>query len=115
MKTEVVYFSQLNEDIEFLIGKNSEDNFNIIDISSPNDIWFHLNDYPSCHVIAKVPDKIDRRNIKFIIKKGALLCKENSKYKSNKNLDIIYTKVKNVKKTNILGTVTTTGTKIITI
>lgn len=33
MKSEIVYFTQLIDPIEFLIGKNEKDNFNIIDMS----------------------------------------------------------------------------------
>ena len=111
MKSETVYFCQLNENIEFLIGKNQKDNFDIIDMSRPNDLWFHLNDCPSCHVIAKLPENIDKKNLKYIIKRGALLCKQNSKYKSEKDVDVIYTFIKNIKKTNKVGCVKTTNTK----
>lgn len=69
MKSEIVYFTQLIDPIEFLIGKNEKDNFNIIDMSGPNDLWFHLSDYPSCHVIAKLPENIHKKILKYIIKK----------------------------------------------
>ncbi len=113
MKIEQVYFTQINENIEFLIGKNQQDNFNIIDMAKPTDLWFHLDDYPSCHVIAKVPEIINKKDLKYIIKRGALICKQHSNYKSIKDLNIIYTCIKNVKKTSIIGSVTTTNTKII--
>ena len=115
MKRELVYFSQLQTDIEYLIGKNDQDNFNVIDNAKPNDIWFHLNDYPSCHVVALIPNNINKKNMKYITKQGALLCKQNSKYKLEKNLSIVYTQVKNITKTDKIGLVISTNTKIIQI
>jgi len=106
---------KLNVEInkEDKIGKNDKDNFDIIDKANSDDIWFHLNNYPSCHVIASIDEIIKKKNLRYIIKKGALLCKANSKYKSDKDISIIYTTIKNVKKTEKIGSVITTNTKII--
>lgn len=102
--------------INYIIGKNAINNFEIIDNSNKEDIWFHLEDYPSCHVIAKVFDiDINKKELKYIIKQGAVLCKLNSKYSSHNNIKIIYTKINNVKKTNVIGSVITTNTKRIII
>ena len=103
-----------NNEITYVIGKNAQDNFNIIDNSKPNDIWFHLDENPSCHVIALISDNIDRLNKKElnkIIKRGALICKDNSKCKSDTNINVVYTFIKNVKKTEKIGTVVTSGVK----
>ena len=51
----------------------------------------------------------------YIIKQGAILCKQHSKYKSHKNVSIVYTYIKHVTMTNIVGTVTTENTKTIKI
>jgi predicted ribosome quality control (RQC) complex YloA/Tae2 family protein len=100
--------------INFQIGKNAQDNFNIIDQANENDLWFHLADYPSCHVIASIPNlNISKKELKKIIKQGALLCKINSKYKKENNLEVIYTEVKNVKKTEVIGEVITSNIKTI--
>ena len=49
-----------------------------------------------------------------IIKQGALICKRYSnKYKSQKNVEVIYTNIENVCKTNVIGTVLTCKTKSI--
>jgi predicted ribosome quality control (RQC) complex YloA/Tae2 family protein len=110
------YISNLNLTITYYIGKNANDNFKIIDEANINDIWFHIKDYPSCHVIASISNQnIDRKNMKYIIKRGALLCKQKSKYANIKNLEIIYTEIKNVSKTSTIGSVTTVNTKTITI
>jgi predicted ribosome quality control (RQC) complex YloA/Tae2 family protein len=106
MKTYIININKIA--ITFYVGKNSTENFEIIDNALENDMWFHLNDYPSCHVIASIPENIrDKKNIHKIIKQGALLCKINSNYASIKNLNIVFTRVKNVCKTDIAGTVIT--------
>ena len=107
MKLESKYIASLKNSIDFKIGQNSQDNFDIIDISNPNDIWFHLYGESSCHVIASInPDiKLDKKQKRQIITQGALLCKQNSRHKSAKNVNIIYTEIKNIEKTEIVGTV----------
>jgi len=118
MIVKEVFIPKLNLDISFIIGQNSAENFKIIDDSQPDDLWFHVAEFPSCHVIAKINDimsSINRKNIKYIIKQGSILCKQYSKYKSVKNLDIIYTEISNVQKTSIIGSVITSNTKNVTI
>jgi predicted ribosome quality control (RQC) complex YloA/Tae2 family protein len=86
------------------IGSNKYNNFELIDNSNDSDIWFHVEDEPSCHVILKNTDKI--RNIpKQVIKRCAYLCKINSKAKTQKRCNIIYTQLENVVKTEIIGQV----------
>jgi predicted ribosome quality control (RQC) complex YloA/Tae2 family protein len=108
MIMEVIYLKNINQSITFLIGKSAQDNFDVIDASSPHDIWFHVNGLPSCHVVAKIPEDMDRKDIRSVIKRGAILCKQHSKYKASDKLEIIYTRIKNVQKTNVLGSVITT-------
>jgi predicted ribosome quality control (RQC) complex YloA/Tae2 family protein len=108
MKTEVIYIHKIKETITFYIGKNAKDNFDVIDMGEPNDLWFHSNEESSCHVVAKIPEDIDlnKKKMLTIIKKGALLCKENTnKLKSLSTHVFMYTCVKNVIKTDIPGTV----------
>jgi predicted ribosome quality control (RQC) complex YloA/Tae2 family protein len=104
-KKEEVFISSLNKSITFYIGKNAQGNWNIIDEANSDDIWFHIADSPSCHVIANVHLDLNKKEKKYVIKQGALLCKQNSKYKSEKNLKVSYTKIKNVKKTEQVGSV----------
>lgn len=100
-----IFIPSLNKSITFFIGKNASGNWNIIDEADSEDMWFHIEDRPSCHVIAHILFNLDKREQKYVIKQGALLCKQNSKYKSERNLKISYTKVKNVKKTEQVGSV----------
>lgn len=78
------------------IGKNSKQNWQIIEEASPNDIWFHLaDDRPSCHVILSVP--AGTICPKQVIKHCCVLCKANTnKFKSEKNVPVIYSKVEHI-------------------
>jgi len=107
MKMKTIVLQSKATEVTFLVGTCAQDNFDAIDISDPDDIWFHVRDFSSCHVIAKIPtgEKLDKKMIRLIVKQGALLCKHESRYGSTKNLAIIYTKVKNVQKTDIVGSV----------
>ena len=93
----------------FLIGENKHENFSIIDRCEPTDIWFHVENEPSCHVILRNPNNVKMHDIpREVIKRGLYLCKINSKAKSRKS-SIMYTPLKNVTKTNIIGTVIVTN------
>jgi len=97
--------------MEIIIGKNKQDNWRIIDESSPTDIWFHVADYPSSHVILKTNGELLKNIPKQIINRCACLCKSHSSVPSMKNCEIVYTQISNVKKTNIVGQVVTQNTK----
>jgi len=117
MKTELRHIPALNCEIQFVVGTDAQDNFNIIDAAELTDMWFHLSGYSSCHVIAKMPQDIvlDKKQKLQIIKQGALICKQNSKRKSEQNVDVIYTTVSNITKTKIIGQVETANVKHIDI
>ena len=58
---------------EYEIGKSSQENHDIIDKANPYDLWFHVSNYPSCHVICKLEDiKYDKKMFNKIVKQGAL-------------------------------------------
>jgi predicted ribosome quality control (RQC) complex YloA/Tae2 family protein len=116
MKTQVIYFDNIKKEITYLIGENATDNFAVIDASdTATDIWFHSKEGSSCHVVAKIPGHLTKKELMTICKKGALLCKLNtSKLKKQSNVEIIYTKICNVTKTNIDGLVHTINTKTMT-
>jgi hypothetical protein len=98
--------------IQFLIGENAQDNFNILDDSlkiNSNFLWFHLNSFPSCFVImhATVDDiKHDKDEFLYF---AANLCKINSKYKNFQDLKICYTTLKKLKKSEKIGEIIITG------
>lgn len=114
MKIEQVYIQGLNKEIRFYIGKNKIENFDVIDKCSMDDLWFHAKNVSSCHVGCELPENLSKKELSYIIKVGALLCKNNTnKLRVCKNVEIIYTYIKNVVKTDISGCVITQNTKTI--
>jgi len=106
MLTKEEYIAQLKRNITFYIGTNAVDNFTAIEAGSPEDIWFHADDASSCHVVAVVPEDIDRKEKLWIIKRGSLLVKQHTKkFVSIKNLPIIYTEIQNIEITDKAGKV----------
>ena len=131
-RTVTRYIPSMNVNIIYKIGRNAGDNFNLIDESDKNDLWFHINNKPSCHVIARLQnirfttqdndlpnyydihfDTLENKQKQQIIKQGALICKQFSKFKSEKNVEVVYTKIENVVKTEIIGSVLASKSKII--
>lgn len=100
---KTIEFPQLQISVEYVVGKNAKENFDIIDDAEDYHIWFHLKGYPSSHVIAKFEQDLKKKDMRYIIKQGAILCKQYSKLASKKNVDINYTTIKNITKTNIPG------------
>ena len=115
MKTENIYIEALKREVTYYIGKTQNENFEVIDNVGPNDMWFHAKHVSSCHVVGILPENINKKELQYIIKVGALLCKSNTnKLKREKKVEIIYTYIKNVHKTEIPGCVTTTNIKTTT-
>lgn len=112
MIIEKIIDNQTNFEFEAKIGKNAQENWDLIDGAVQNDIWFHLKDHPSSHVILTIGSEKPSRNV---IKACCVLCKQHSKMKSLKNITVIYTEIKNVLKGDAVGSVTTSKTKEIKI
>ena len=58
MKQEIFEYKSIQYIIE--IGQNKQDNFDIINSADLKDIWFHVSDIPSCHVILKTYNKTNK-------------------------------------------------------
>ena len=103
--------------IDFLVGQNAQENHDLIDAAEENDLWFHISGHASCHVIGKIPEglDLDKSDIMKVVKQGAVICKSFSKFKSDKNVKIDYTKIKNVTKLETPGSVSIINSKCITI
>lgn len=86
--------------IKLLLGQNAKENHLLIDDADPNDWWFHIDNHPSGHCIVECIDI----NKELILAAGQFI-KENSKLKNNKKVKIIYTQIKNIKKTKNPGEV----------
>ena len=116
MKTEVLFLEGLNREITFYIGRNKNENFDVIDKGLEHDLWFHANELSSCHVVAIIPEDLSNKQKKYIIKMGAILCKKyTNKLRNQQKVQILYTEIKNIEKTNIIGCVEIKNKKIIII
>ena len=105
MKTQAIHIPSLKATITYKIGQNAQDNFDIIDEADPEEFWFHVNNAPSAHILVTIPQEWDKKAQQYLIKKGAELAKQHSSSKSEKDVSIVYTKIKNVTKTDIIGQV----------
>ena len=83
------------------IGCNSKENWELLDSSKDNHLFFHLSSFPSCYVILQT-DNLDDEDA---IKKAAFQCKINTKYKNLKNIKVDYCYVSNLEKGEIQGEV----------
>lgn len=101
--------------VDYFVGKSAKENFEIIDNAEPHHIWFHIAGQPSGHVIAAIPEGMDRNDRLYIIKQGAVLCKQHSKFASLKNVEIVYAFVRDLQKGEHLGSVIIQNEKTITI
>lgn len=111
MIKETIFINENHKEYEILIGKNKFENQELIKNSYSNDIWFHLNDYSSCHIVLKSgDDKIPKKYLINIAKKF-----KNYKKDLPKKYDVIYTNIKNIKLTDIIGTVIPQNSKLIKI
>jgi predicted ribosome quality control (RQC) complex YloA/Tae2 family protein len=96
---EEVKFAGLTDPVKFIIGKSQDENHAILDHAKPSDYWFHLGNDSSAHVIGVVPQGIERSKLKYIVKKGAALCKQHTaKVATRPNVAVIYTRVSNIEK-----------------
>ncbi len=95
---------------DIIVGTSAKENWKIIDESDGFDLWMHVDEYPSGHVVIKekllgkseleVPDYPNQ-----IIALGAGYCKSQSKYTHIPKLKIVYTHVANLKKGKEVGSV----------
>ena len=117
MRKITKYIDAIKEYVEFRVGQNAKENFDLIDDSKADDIWFHISQVSSCHVVASIPvDKnYDKNILKKIAVQGAVICKQFSKYKSEKVVHVIYTPIHHLIKTPTVGAVSVEEYKTIII
>lgn len=76
-------------------GRTAEGNdFVTVELSDPEDYWFHAKGIPGSHVLIKIGDKLPNEDI---IRKAAIIAAKNCKSKDSE-IKIIYCKKKFVKK-----------------
>ena len=86
---------------EVFVGKSWQENEALIKASGPSDVWFHLDNQPSCHVILKNEFNVPFNRItKSLLKKCSLLVKQNTnKCIEHEKQTIVYTNVDNIQLT----------------
>jgi predicted ribosome quality control (RQC) complex YloA/Tae2 family protein len=104
------------ENYDIQIGRSAAENTALVSAAKGTDIWFHVHQAPSCHVILKNDAKIHAIPHK-VIKRCAYLCKVNSKERPKErandlanpkecnSCEIVYAYISNVTPTDIPGQV----------
>jgi predicted ribosome quality control (RQC) complex YloA/Tae2 family protein len=86
------------------IGQNKLDNWNLVESSEPDNIWFHVSGAPSAHIVL-----VTSCNIKDIpsrvIYRCAVLCSKRSKSHNERHNIVNYTYMKYVSKGENIGEV----------
>lgn len=81
------------DDYKVLIGRNSKENQGLLKLAKSNDIWMHIRDIPSSHLIIKT----DKQNLPdSIIEKAGKLCVDFSLTQAG-DYDVDYCKRRFVK------------------
>jgi predicted ribosome quality control (RQC) complex YloA/Tae2 family protein len=103
MIQELLFIEETNKEHTIYIGRNANENDSLIKNSSQNDIWFHLDDISSPHIVLQTFGcNIPKRYINYI---GTLFPKYKTKV--GKRYTVIYTYVKNITLTDKKGSVLT--------
>ncbi len=76
--------------ITYNIGQNAKENTQLINDSDKDWYWFHLDKFPSCHVVICTNEITND-----MILQAGILVKDNTKYKF-KNIGINYCKIDNL-------------------
>ena len=100
------YSDSHNNQYIIKVGENASENWNLIDESLQKDIWIHLDNLPSPHVVIQCVERTKTVS-REALNRGGLLCKQYSKYGSVKRLNLIYTEIKWIRKGNKTGSVIT--------
>jgi predicted ribosome quality control (RQC) complex YloA/Tae2 family protein len=84
------------DDYKVLVGRNSQENQKLLQLAKANDIWMHIRDIPSSHILIKT----DKQNLpKSVIESASKLCVDFSVKRAGE-YEVDYTKRKFVKVQN---------------
>jgi predicted ribosome quality control (RQC) complex YloA/Tae2 family protein len=102
MKNNQLRDEKQDKELKYVIGCNAQENWNIIDSADTSDMWFHVADHPSAHVVLCTNGApVSKRTIMHC----AMECKNHSKMKDHKQIEITYTQICNVNKGKTVGSV----------
>lgn len=96
---------------QFRIGKNAVENTELVLQSSDRDVWFHIRDNPSAHLVYFNPSSISLGELRRtgIIYRMALELKKRSKYSKKNTIQVIYDYIENINPTPKPGMVNVTS------
>jgi len=107
--TQQLFDTNVEMELTVYIGKNRHNNWELIDRANENDVWFHIVDQPSRHVILSLPDQITYKQIsKQTLQHCARLCITK---KTTALTTIMYTEIRYVIKAKEIGSVYTSHTR----
>lgn len=82
-------------DFTIFIGKNNiQNDYLTFSFAAKNDMWFHVKDAPSAHVLLKTSEPLNET----MIRTAANLCALYSKYAHSSSVEVMYTQISNIKK-----------------
>jgi predicted ribosome quality control (RQC) complex YloA/Tae2 family protein len=105
MKVETVICDDI--DYTVYVGENAADNDKIIKSGRQNDLWLHFESISSPHLVLSCEGQTVSKRCLYMV--AQLLWKY--KPKAPHNQGVIYTEIKNVKLTNVPGSVLTKRTQ----
>ena len=107
---KIVSFEWKGVEYIFYVGCNRQDNWDLIDGARAWDLWFHLENEPSSHVVLEMEEGSRFGTIpRTVIKHGADLCKQHSSSCSKSKCPVIYTTVDKLVKGRSIGSVNISG------
>jgi len=86
------------------IGQNKLDNWNLLESSEPDNIWFHVSGAPSAHIVLDTSCNIKDIPSR-VIYRCAVLCSKRSKSHKERHNAVNYTYMKYVSKGENIGEV----------
>ena len=83
------------------LGQSAKENWSLLDNAREHHIFLHLRSFPSGYVIIEY----EKDHTSFMIYTAAEICKDNSKYKSLRDVKVDWCKCGNLEKTDKIGEV----------
>ena len=87
------------------MGTNREENAQILMDALPDDIWLHLEEGSSPHAILHVEGRVSSK----MLRQASHMIKNSSRARKEDSVKVMWTRVKNVKPTSIIGEVEIEG------
>ena len=134
VKIVTKYIPSLKINFVYKLGRISKNIFELLKDSNSDDLLFNLHYGSNFYVVAcfrnltyntlddEMPnyynlkfDNLDESQKKQILRQGALICKQYSRLRSNKNVNVSYTKIENICKNDMKDNILFFNSKIITV